>query len=603
MQKSKVELSQTDNEALLSQLEQQQHLINELIKSHKALTEKVQSLLLEQVAPNSPIAQKNGASSSAKISKKPAFKPTKEPSPKKLGNLPFYKTFNESMHYAEHDLSKNKSDQILSQFNSTNKKFSANKPLNKLFEEVAQRNQDHPAIVFEEQFLSFGELNYQANQLAHYLVTRGISEGECIGVMLPKSLDMVVAILAVLKAGGTYIPLSPNETNRRLQYIVHNASIQAVITLSDISKDFSILDDNLVKVVQLDIEKGGMAEMETENLNLASPSTSACILYTSSPMAPVGTPFNSKTILNELNWFWQNYPYTNTEICCLSSRPYRTEFMYEFWGPLLKGIPNVFIGQKILVDPPALVEYLNDIRAQRIQLSPTMLGLMLQIYPDLSKRLPLLKTWFLRGEQIHQEILDLFLHSAVDKTVIGLYNVTESGGVTAYQDLADLGKNKGSFILGTPINNTRIFLLDEDGFQVKPGGVGQILVSSLGTESGYHNNNSFTGNFFAKDKLSSKTNSRSKLFRTGDYGRITADGKLEYLGRKDKRIKVYGRRLDLDNIAKVLRKQAQVKDAVIEASHNKLGQLSITAFLLVADQTYSIQNWRKYLLNQMPQYM
>ncbi|MEM8856919.1 MAG: thioesterase domain-containing protein, partial [Chloroflexota bacterium] len=189
--------------------------------------------------------------------------------------------------------------------------------------------------------------------------------------------------------------------------------------------------------------------------------------------------------------------------------------------------------------------------------------------------------------------------------VINLYNVTECGGVTTFFNFSNSEEEAQDSpnTLGNPIYNTRVFLLDDDGFPVNVGEVGQIIVSSVGTEQGYHNNTSLTGNFFAKDKLSTKSSSNSKLFRTGDYGRINDDGNLEFLGRKDKKIKVYGRHLDLENIAKVLKKQSQVKDAVIEASHNNRGQLAITAFLLVADQTYSVQNWRKYLLNQMPEYM
>lgn len=605
MQNSKVKLTKIDKDSLISQLEQQRHLIDKLVQSQQLLTKKVQLLLQAQgTQPKQlPDVNANNISQSALGAKTKNPQILKDIPTNKLSNLPFYKQFDESIHYAEYDLSKSKADQLLGQFNQTTKQFSANKPLNKLFEEMAAKNQDYPAIVFEKQFLSFGELNHQANQLAHYLITRGVSEGENVGIMLPKSLDMVVAILAILKAGCTYIPLSPNETTRRLQYIVHNTRMQAVVTLSEIVKGYSFFNSELLKFIQLDVEKGGMAEMEAENLNLASPSTPACILFSSSPIAPVGTPFHSKTILNELNWFWQNYPYSKSEICCSTAPLYRAEFIYDFWGPLLKGVPNVLISQKVLVDPPVLIDYLNDIRARRIQLPPTVLRLMLQAYPNLGGRLPLLKTWFLRGEIVHKTLLESFLKSAKDKQVIGLYNITESGGVAAFQNLSNLNSQYNGFILGTPIYNTRIFLLDDKGFQVKPGGVGQILVSSIGTESGYHNNTSFTGNFFAKDKLSAQTSARGKLFRTGDYGRMTADGKLEYLGRKDKRIKVYGRRLDLDNIAKVLHKQPQVKEAVIEASHNKLGQLAITAFLLVADQTYSIQNWRKYLLNQIPQFM
>ena len=601
MQKTKVELEKNELESILSQLEKQRQIIAELSKNQQMLSDRLNALI-------EPINQPSKTSQSQvedETSVESIAKDQKAQSQNilQLANLPFYKSFNATSSYSNLGLSKSKAEGLIKEFNSTSKKIYSNKSLNKIFEEVAEKNQDFPAIVYEEQFLSFGELNFQANQLANYMVARGLTEGEKVGIMLPRSLDMVVAILATLKAGCTYVPLPTNETARRLQYIIHNANLHSVITHSESASSYSILGDDLVKVIQLDIEKGGMTEMATENLDLTSSSNPVCILYSSSPISPVGTAINTKTVLNELNWFWNEYPYSNTEICCLTSRSTRAEFLNEFWGPLLKGIPNVFIPEKTLVDPPLLVEYLNDIRAQRLQLPPTILTLMLQSFPDLGSKLPLVKTWFLRGEQVHHEIIAQFRISAANKKIINLFNVTESGGLVAAFDLSDSQDSFKNNILGQPIYNTRIFLLDDEGFPVEPGEVGQILISSLGTESGYHNNTTITNNYFAKDKLSSKSNSNSKLFRTGDYGRINEEGQLEFLGRKDKHIKAYGRHLDLDSIAKVLRKQAQVKDAVIEASHNNRGQLAITAFLLVADQTYSVQNWRKYLLNQMPEYM
>ncbi|MEM8861173.1 MAG: AMP-binding protein, partial [Chloroflexota bacterium] len=414
VQNLKVELTQSELESLKSQLEHQQQLIVELSKSQKMLADKINSLVNTQAAisPNlssSNVDQnKNGVQLSIQSTegKSRKFSSNRNSELVQFSNLPFYKQFDPSKTGAPTSaLSKRESEKLLKRFNSTDKKVISSKPLNKIFEEIAKKNQDFPAVVYGEQFLSFGELNQQANQLAHYLATRGMTEGKTIGIMLPRSLDMIVGILAVLKAGCTYVPLSTSETNRKLQYIVHNANLQAVITLSDISNAYSILDNNLVKVIQLDVEKGGMAEMDTENLNLASPANPVCILYSSSPITPLGTSFTTKSILNELTWFWNEFPYSKTEICCLIARSTRVEFLNEFWGPLLKGIPNVFIPEKTLVDPSLMIDYLNDIRAQRLQIGPSILMLMLQTYPDLGKKLPLVKTWFLRGEQVHSAIL------------------------------------------------------------------------------------------------------------------------------------------------------------------------------------------------------
>lgn len=603
---SQVDLN-LDSQALkkiLEKVDEQKEMLLKLVAQNQVLALEVQTILNSQ---SGAVVQQGEPNPSQEAQQSPLHSTSKAKvrRQKPLRNLPFIYPFKPSNQIESLYLSGEEADELRAKFNSTAVTHPETNLLHKIFEEIALTKPDVPAVVYHYQFLSFGELNQQANQLARYLRKQGIYEGEAVGIALPRSIDMVVAILAILKCGGTYIPIEASETDRRLKYIVHNSDMRAIITLSDLEKKFGKIGKNLLKIVSLDVEKGGIAEMEPENLDiLFSPQTPIHIIYSSSPVEPVGTPGFAKTILNELNWLWHNYPFTQKEICCQIAQPNRIEFVTELWSPLLKGIPNILIPDEVVIDPKLLVEFLNDIHVSRIQIPPSIIAMLLDKFGNLGEELPFLYSWFLRGETVYPELLSRLREACNGKNIINLYSATEAGGIVAsFDGTIESAIDDDGVCLGRPIDNTKIYLLNDEGFQVDPGRAGQIIVSSPGTEIGYLKNPLLTKSRFANDSLTVNPVANRKLFRTGDYGRLTADGQLIFLGRKDKQIKAYGNRIDLDHISKVLLKQAQVKEAVISPEFNARGQLVINAYLLVGDQTYSVQNWRKFLLNQMPQYM
>ncbi len=522
---------------------------------------------------------------------------------KKITNLPFNLKYLAEKEYESYQLSPGDTKAVLNEFNDTDFAVTESLLLHKIFEETAKKHADLPALVYKNQFLTFEELNQQANQMARYLRARGVHQGETIGIAIPHSIDLVVAMIAILKSGCTYILIDPKETNKRLKFITFNADVQAIITLSDQSKKYTALGNSKLKVINLDKEKGEMSEMEASNLDvLFSPITPIHILYSSSPIKPVGVPFYSKTVLNELNWLWNNYPYSLREIACQIASPSRIEFTTEIWAPLLKGITNIMVAEEVVLDPEKFVDFLNEVHVSRIQLPPSVLAMMMNTVPDMGDKLDQIETWFLRGEILHSELIAQFKETIPGKKIINLYNVTESGGIVASFESNIKTDSKG-ICLGLPIDNVKVYLLDEEGRRVNPGQAGQIAVSSFGTETGYLKNPILTKGYYAEDTLTKGLEGSRTLFLTGDYGRLTADGYLEYLGRKDDQIKYYGNKIDLNDISKVLMKQNEVNEAVISPIYNDVGQLVITSYLLVNDQTYSVQNWRKYLLKQMPEYM
>ena len=625
---NQVTISVSEVECFLSQLNAQESLIQSLLEANRNLNLELEMLIQKAGLSENFQAPKEASNTSEIVSLKPvnidpipnvkkgdeqhetmigtlpAVQQTgEEAALKKISNLPFTMPFNEEESYKAFDLSDYDSKAILKEFNDTDVPVNESRLIHKIFEEVVESQPERPAIVHNNQFLSYYELNQQANQMARYLRARGVFEGETIGIALPRSIDMVVAMLAVLKSGCTYIPIDPKETSKRLKFITFNADIQAVITLSENNKSFNALGKSSLKIINLDNEKGEISEMESGNLDiLFSPTTPTHILYSSSPIKPVGIPFDTKTVLNELNWMWSNFPFSLREICCQVAPWTRAEFTTEIWAPLLKGITNILVPDEFIVDPKLFVEFLTDIHVSRIQLPASILAMMLNSFPDLGEKLPQLETWFLRGEILHSELIELFKAVVPGKKIVNLYNVTEAGGIAASFDMTVKTISSG-ILLGLPIDNMKVYLLDKDGRRVKPGEVGQIAISSLGTETGYLKNPILTKNRFAEDTLTKGLANPRKLYVTGDYGRLTADGYLEFLGRKDQLIKYYGNRIDLEDISRVLLKQAEVNEAVLTPEFNSFGQLVISSYLLVNDQTYTVLNWRKYLLKQMPEYM
>lgn len=473
-----------------------------------------------------------------------------------------------------------------------------------LIEASAAEFIDRPAIVHNNQFLTFQELNQQANQMARYLGARGCKEEEIIGISIDRSIDMIISMLAVLKIGCTFVLIDEEEKPKRLKFIALNSDLNAVITTSEQNKKFNSLNKNDLKIINLDQEKGEMSDMEPNNLHIErSPHTPIYIVYSSSPVKPTGIPIFQKTLLNELNWQWRTFAFKSGEACCQIAKCNRIEFFVEIFSPLIKGIPNVIIPDNVLYNPNKFTDFLAINHISRIQIPPTILATLLTYIPNLGEKIPELKSWFLRGELVTSELVDKFKDSVPNRSLTSLYNVTEAGGVVAYADLLnDFALSDGAN-LGVPIDNVQIYFLDEDGKEVSAGQTGEISISSFATETWYLKNPVLSQSSYIQDELTPKLEEGRFIFKTGDFGRLTTEGQLQFLGRLDQKIKYYGQEIDPVDLAWILQKQSEVIRATVIHSTNNLGQLQLKAFMVMNEQTYPLSTWRKYMLNHVPNSM
>jgi amino acid adenylation domain-containing protein len=489
--------------------------------------------------------------------------------------------------------------QVLVEWNNTGANYPRDLGIHECFEQQVARSPDSPALSFSGQKLTYQQINESANRLAHYLIKRGVQPGALVGVCLERSPEMVVALLGVLKCGAAYVPLDPSYPIERLAFMLQDSAVCGVVTHSDIQKK---LLDHVSYVVALDADRELILRESASNPSLSSDrERRAYVMYTSgSSGTPKGVEGTHGAAMNRFAWMWRTYPFQAGEVCCQKTNLGFVDSVWEIFGPLLDGVPNVIIPQEVARDPEELLETLARYRVTRIVLVPSLLRSLLDLAPNLGQRVPQLKLWSCSGEVLPADLAKRFLAAFPDAKLLNIYGSSEvAADVTWHEVGAQNGT--GSVPIGRPISNTQIYLVDE-GFHPVPIGVrGQILVGGDGLASGYWNRPELTAERFVSNQLAPTQSPR--LYCTGDLGRYRAHGDIEYLGRIDSQVKLRGMRIELREIEAVLASHPLVGEAVI-ALHGEGEQQSLVAYLVPRNgQPPGVRELGRFLRSKLPDHM
>jgi amino acid adenylation domain-containing protein len=488
---------------------------------------------------------------------------------------------------------------VLVEWNQTRVDYPDDMTLHQLFEAQAQRTPEAVALEFEGSQWSFRALNERANQLAHYLRGMGVGPESFVGVCLERSPEAVLGLLGILKAGAAFVPLDPGYPHNRLAFMIEDAQISLVISRR---KWLSVAGVNGSPVVCLDSDHSLIEAQKSENLpRMGRPAGVAYLLYTSgSTGSPKGVLGLHRGAVNRFAWMWKNFPFASGEVCCQKTSFNFVDSIWEVFGPLLQGIPNVIISEHVVRDPAKLVGTLASHGVTRIVTVPSLLRATLDRYPDLGDRLPSLKLWVSSGEALLPDLCRRFYVAMPNATLLNLYGSTEvAADVTAH--VARPGPDdQGTVPLGRPIDNTQVYVLDARLQPVPIGVPGDLYVGGAGLARGYYNRPELTAEKFIDDPFSSDTNSR--LFRTGDLARYRNDGTLEFLGRRDQQVKIRGFRIELGEIESVLRAHPGVRDTVVVVREE--GEKQLVAYVARAGEPpATTAELRDYLKQKLPDYM
>jgi len=491
--------------------------------------------------------------------------------------------------------------QLLIEWNDTQVNYPHDLCIHQLFEEQVERKPDAVAVVFEEQQLTYHELNCRANQLAHYLRSHGVGADVLVGICVERSLEMIVGLLAILKAGGAYVPLDPDYPQERLNLILEDAQVSVLLIQQHLVEK---LQQHQAHIVCLDSDGEKIAQHSNSNpLNISTPSNLAYVIYTSgSTGKPKGVLVNHSHVVRlfAATDSWYNF---NSEDVWTMFHSYAFDFsVWEIWGALLYGGRLVVVGYLVTRSPKSFYELLCQEKVTILNQTPSAfrqlipaeqsittvgdLNLRLVIFGGETLELNSLQPWFDRhGDQSPQ--------------LVNMYGITETTVHITYRPLSKADLHGKASVIGRPIPDMQIYILDEHQNPVPIGIPGEMYVGGAGVTRGYLNRRELTEQRFISNPFG-----KYKLYKTGDKGRYLPNGELEYLGRIDNQVKIRGFRIELGEIEGLLTQHPAVWESVVIVSEDEPSDKRLVAYVVPnTGQCLKVQELREFLTNQLPSYM
>ena len=504
--------------------------------------------------------------------------------------------------------------QLLVEWNDTQADYPLDKCIHHLFEEQVQRTPDAVAVVFENQQLTYYQLNCRANQLAHYLQSLGVGADMLAGLCVERSLEMVVGLLGILKAGGAYVPLDPDYPQDRLSFMLEDAHVQVLLTQQHLIER---LPEHQANLVCLDNDWLLICESSQDNpINGVRATNLAYVIYTSgSTGQPKGVMLSHRNLCNHMFWMQTTFPLAEKDKV-LQKTPFSFDAsVWEFYAPLLVG------GQLLLAQPGGHADsaYLLELIAQQkvstVQFVPSLLQILLE--QGGIETCHSLKQIFCGGEALPVALQESLL-SNLTVNLHNLYGPTEAC-IDATFWTCKQGIKRQVVPIGRPIANTQIYILDEYLQPVPVGVPGELHIGGAGIARGYLNRpeltkEKFIPNPFQKSRgalvqggrgeTEGQSSNSERLYKTGDLARYLPDGTIEYLGRIDNQVKVRGFRIELGEIEAVLSQHGDVQASCVIAREDTPGDKRLVAYVVShLGQTPTVSQLRSFLSGQLPTFM
>ncbi|MEA5517927.1 amino acid adenylation domain-containing protein [Limnoraphis robusta] len=492
--------------------------------------------------------------------------------------------------------------QLLIDWNNTQVDYPETQCIHELFQAQVEQNPDAIAIVVENQYLTYHTLNYQSNQLAHYLQNLGITSESFVGVCVERSPEMLIAILAILKAGGAYVPLDPSYPQDRLEFVLKDAKVSTVLISSHLLDKISHTKAEIITLDNTLQDK--ISEQPSLNpITNTTPQNSIYVIYTSgSTGQPKGVINTHHGLHNRLLWMQNTYQLTPSDRI-LQKTPFSFDVsVWEFFWPLLNGACLVMAKPEGHKDSHYLVKLIIAQQITTLHFVPSMLQAFLE-EKDL-KQCKSIQQVFCSGEALTLELQNLFFKH-FDAELHNLYGPTEAAiDVTAWTCIRD--SKLSTVPIGYPIANTQIYILDSHLQPVPIGVPGELHIGGVGLARGYYNRPELTAEKFIPNPFNYQKTS-DRLYKTGDLVRYLADGNIEYLGRLDYQVKIRGLRIELGEIETVLNQHPDIKACRVIAQNYHLNDQYIVAYIILQEPLSTLeqlnQKLQDFLAEKLPDYM
>ncbi|MBL4661247.1 MAG: amino acid adenylation domain-containing protein, partial [Alcanivoracaceae bacterium] len=491
--------------------------------------------------------------------------------------------------------------QQLQSMNSTQADYPSDLCIHHLFEKQLAQTPNNIAVTFEEQSLSYFELNVKANRLAHYLIKQGVKPDDIIGLCLERSLEMMIGIMAIWKAGAAYLPLDPHYPKNRLQHMIQDSHLSILLTqqkITAVTEGMSIqrlILDNKELLNTLSIYS--VANPTVEHLTSRH---LAYVIYTSgSTGLPKGVMVEHQAAINRIDWMQKQYKLKQNDVV-LQKTPFSFDvsvceltWFFTVGARLVMALPG---GHK---NPAYLCDVIQEKHITTIRFVPSMLRLMLA-NSDWA-HCQTLRQVFCSGEALPADLPALH-YEANDAVLYNLYGPTEAAVEVSYWQVPNKN-NRMTIAIGKPIQNIQLLVLNEQ-LQLQPQGVaGELFIAGAGLARGYLNQPELTAQRFIQHTFSD--GSAKRLYRTGDLARYLEDGNLEYIGRVDQQVKIRGFRIEPAEIEQQLTAHPDI-DSSLVIVNKKAHEERLVAYLITKSsikESQLIKNIRLSLHAYLPDYM
>jgi amino acid adenylation domain-containing protein len=487
--------------------------------------------------------------------------------------------------------------QLLSEWNETGRAY-PEESMGELFEAQVRERGEAIAVACGEVRVSYGELNERANRLGQYLREQGVRAGSLVGILLERSEELVIALLATIKVGAAYLPLDPGYPRERLRLMLADAGAPLLLTESQLAGSVA---GSGARVVCVDREREEIAEQPGENLKRAvSAGSVAYVIYTSgSTGRPKGILIPQRAVVRLVKESDYVRLGPGDKVAQVSNSSFDAA-TFEIWGALLNGAELVILSKEVALAPRELAGALREREISTLFLTTALFNhLAREAEPGFGG----LKQLLFGGEAVDPESVAQVLAKGGPERLLHVYGPSESTTFASWQLVAEVAAGARTIPIGKPLTNTTAYILDE-GLEAVPVGVpGELYLGGAGLAYGYLNQAGVTAEKFIPHPYGVGRGGE-RLYRTGDWARYGREGAIEFLGRRDQQVKLRGFRIELGEIEAALCAQEQVRQAVVIARSHGGGEKTLVAYVVKEGAgELSSRELRGYLSERLPEYM
>lgn len=483
---------------------------------------------------------------------------------------------------------------LLHAFNDTQQAYPANKSITELFEEQAAATPDVIAMVFEKQKLTYKQLNEQANQLAHFLVKKGVKTDTLVPICIGRSLELMVAILGILKSGGAYVPIDPLYPEDRITYMLEDTTANVVVSSAANMGRFA---NSKASIINFDDDRSLIDKQSTANLDLKPAATDlAYIIYTSgSTGRPKGVMVDHRNVVS-LVYAMGYLSLAEKDALLVTGSVSFDATTFEYWCMLLNGGTLVFCPEKDLLESAKVQQLITTHKISTMWFTSSWFNQLTDSSPEVFAGLT---TALVGGEKLSETHIGKIRNKYPDLKLINGYGPTENTTFSLNYEIND-AVLRNPIPIGKPLANRGAYVLNSGYLLCPVATTGEIYLGGDGIARGYLNKPELTAEKFVANPFSDKPG--DKLYRTGDLGKWLPDGNIEYIGRTDDQVKVRGYRIELGEIESVLQQSGLVKQGVVLARDDSQKMKRLIGYVVLNDSA-SKQQVQAYMQEKLPDYM